>query len=107
MIFSGNVSILSTFVAKPQGKREYPGSKVVPFILVPRIISTFKMAGGRLERKLIVGRELIDDFPDPGPIEQKNIRNNGSNGSHRGSLARRFSRPNQCKITKFDLSLLN
>ena len=49
---------------------------------------------------MIGGREMIDDLPDPGPIEEKkNTRKNGScdsHGSHRGShglMARRFRRP--------------
>ena len=51
--FSRNISILSTFGDKfkiniiSQGKREYPGSELVPFILIPRINSAFKMAEGR------------------------------------------------------------
>ena len=51
--FSGNISILSTFGDKfkiniiSQGKREYPESEFVLFILVPRIICAFTMAEGR------------------------------------------------------------
>ena len=47
--------------------REYPGSEVVPFRLVPRVISAFKMAGGQfiaiVGREMFVG-EIIDDLPD-------------------------------------------
>ena len=54
---------------------------------------------------MIVGREMIDDLPDPEPIEEKKYSKNGSHDSHgshgshgsllgsHGSLARRFSRP--------------
>jgi len=37
------MSTSGTFVAK----REYLGSEIVLFILIPRIISAFKMAGGQ------------------------------------------------------------
>ena len=38
----------------PERKRENPGSEVVPFILVPRVICTFKMAGGRFMERMHV-----------------------------------------------------
>ena len=47
--FSVNISIFGSFEPKFKinfrGKREYPGSEVVLVILIPRIISAFKMAG--------------------------------------------------------------
>ena len=84
--------------------RWYPGSEAVPFMLVPRVISAFKMAGGLQQQfnLVTVGREMflgemINDLPDQ--LNKKKIRKNGSHdshGSHHGShglLACRFGRP--------------
>ena len=79
--FSGNISILSTFVDKfeiniiSHGKREYPGSELVLFYTHPQDQLRFQDGRGAVfsDSLVIGGREMIDDLPSPGSIKEKKI----------------------------------
>ena len=75
------------------------------FILVPRVISAFQMAGewfaAKVGREMFVA-EMIDDHSD-------SHDSHGLHGSHRGSrgsLARRFGRPTVPRFFS-QISLIN
>ena len=99
------ISILSTFVDKFKinfpGKERVPWERACTVLIYTHPQDHLRFQDGERavysDSLVIVGHEMIDDLPDPRPIEEKqNTRKNGScesQGSHHGSLACRFSRP--------------
>ena len=107
--FSLNISILDTLKLISQGKREYPGSEVVPFIprerestLGERLYRLYSPPGSsplsrwragrrfiaKVGRKMFVG-EMIDDLPDQ---SKKQILAKMAH-TMACTMARRFGRP--------------